>query len=141
MAPQPSKAGGSTRRDKMTQSFTEIPQQARDMAKTSIDQSRAAFDQFMAVMTGTMEAWSKGSLSNQNTVGFKAVQDRTMAFAKQNADSIFALASDVANAKDFQEVLSLQSKYAQTQMQSYALQTKELGLLSAKAMQSLKPAA
>jgi hypothetical protein len=125
----------------MTQNFSEIPQQARDMAKKSIDQSRTAFDQFMAVMTGTMEAWSKGSLSNQNTVGFKAVQDRTMAFAKQNADSIFALASDVANAKDFQEVLSLQSKYAQTQMQSYALQTKELGLLSAKAMQSLKPAA
>ena len=125
----------------MTQNFSEIPQQARDMAKKSIDQSRTAFDQFMAVMTGTMETWSKGSLSNQNTAGFKAVQDRTMAFAKQNADSIFALASDVANAKDFQEVLSLQSKYAQTQMQSYALQTKELGLLSAEAMRSLKPAA
>ena len=125
----------------MTQNFSEIPQQARDMAKKSIDQSRTAFDQFMAVMTGTMEAWSKGSLSNQNTAGFKAVQDRTMVFAKQNADSIFALASDVANAKDFQEVLSLQSKYAQTQMQSYTLQTKELGLLSAEAMRGLKPAA
>jgi hypothetical protein len=124
---------------KMTQNFTEIPQQARDMAKKSIDQQRAAFDQFMAVMAGAMETWSKGSLSNQNTLGFKAVQDRTMAFAKQNAESTFALASDIANAKDFQEVLSLQSKYAQTQMQSYAQQTKELGLLSAEAMRSLKP--
>lgn len=125
----------------MTQSFTEIPQQARDMAKKSIDQSRAAFDQFMGVMAGAMDAWSKGSLSNQSTPGFKAIQDRTMAFAKQNAELTFALANDVANAKDFQEVLALQSKYAQTQMQSYAQQAKELGLLSAEAMRSLKPVA
>jgi hypothetical protein len=125
----------------MRQNFTEVPQPARDMAKKCIDQSRAAYDQFMDVMAGTMEAWSNGGLSNRNTLGFKAIQDRTMAFAKQNAESTFALANDVANAKDFQEVLALQSKYALAQMQSYAVQTRELGRLSAEAMRSLNPAA
>jgi hypothetical protein len=36
-------------------------------------------------------------------------------------------------------VLSLQSRYAQTQVQSYARQAQELGRLMADAMQSLKP--
>jgi hypothetical protein len=125
----------------MTQSFLDISQETRDTAKRNVDQTRAAFDRFMEVLAGTMGMWTEGSLSNKNTLGFKAVQDRTMAYAQQNAESTFALASDVANAKDFQEVLSLQSKYAHTQMQSYALQTKELGQLSAKALHNLRAAA
>lgn len=124
----------------MTQSFFDISHQTRDAAKRNVDQSRAAFNQFMDVLAGTMGMWTDGSL-NQNTVGFKAVQERTIAFAKQNAESTFALANDITNASSFQEVLSLQSKYAQNQMQAYAAQTKELGRLSAKALQILRPAA
>ena len=125
----------------MTQSFFDISQQTRNAAKRNVDQSRTAFNQFMDVLAGTMGMWTEGSLSSQNTIGFKAVRERTMAFAKQNAESTFALANDITNASSFQEVLSLQSKYAQNQMQAYAVQTKELGRLSAKALQSLRPAA
>jgi hypothetical protein len=54
------------------------------------------------------------------TVGLKAVQDRAVRFAKQNADAGFALASSLANAKDLRDVLQLQSEIAQSQMQTYA---------------------
>jgi hypothetical protein len=37
-------------------------------------------------------------------------------FAKQNAEACFAL--ELANAKDIQDVLAIQSRYAQTQMQT-----------------------
>jgi hypothetical protein len=46
------------------------------------------------------------------------------------------LASELANAKDIQDVLAIQSRYAQTQMQAYALQAQELGRLVAEAGRS-----
>jgi len=35
-------------------------------------------------------------------------------FVKQNAEACFALASELANAKNIQGVLAIQSRYAQT---------------------------
>jgi hypothetical protein len=66
--------------------------------------------------------------------GFSAVQERTIELAKENAERFFDLASELARAKDVQEVLSLESQYAQAQMQAYALQAKELGRLMADAI-------
>ena len=45
---------------------------------------------------------------------------------------------EVANAKDLQELLSLQSRYVQSQMQWYADQTQEFGKLMAKAFTSVQ---
>jgi len=52
------------------------------------------------------------------TSRFKAVQERAIQFAKENADAGFALASELAKAKDPQDVLRLQSSFAQKQMES-----------------------
>jgi hypothetical protein len=70
--------------------------------------------------------------------GFKVVQDRAIQFAKENAEAGFALAGELAKAKDLQDVLRLQSNFAQTQMQSYARQAQELGRLMAEATRSSK---
>jgi phasin len=123
----------------MTQTPFEIPQQMRDLAEKNVEQARAAFDQMMDAMTQAMGMWSKGIPPSEMTSGLKVIQDRAVRFTKQNAEAGFALASDLASAKDIQEVLSLQSRYAQTQMQSYALQAQELGRLMAEAMQSMQP--
>ncbi len=66
----------------------------------------------------------------------KVVQDRAIKFAKQNAEAGFSLATELASAKDITDVLAIQSRYAQTQMQAYALQAQELGRLMAEATQS-----
>ncbi|MCP4781558.1 MAG: hypothetical protein GY877_12705 [Hyphomicrobium sp.] len=71
--------------------------------------------------------------------GFKVVQERAIRFGKQNAEASLAFASELANAKDFQDVLAIQSRYAQTQMQNYALQAQELGRLMAEAAQNIQP--
>ena len=73
------------------------------------------------------------------TSGFKDVQELAIRFAKENAEAGFALASELANAKDIQGVITLQSRYAQTQLQSYARQAQELGRLMAEAVRSMKP--
>jgi hypothetical protein len=111
----------------------------RDLAEKNVEQACAAFGQMMDAMTQAMGMWSKGIPSNEMTSGFRVVQNRAVRIAKQNAEAGFALASNLANAKDMQEVLSLQSHYAQTQMQSYALQAQELGRLMAEALQGMQP--
>ena len=97
----------------MTQNPFELSQQMRDLAENNVEQARVAFGQFMDAMTQAMGMWSSGLASNEMTSGFKIVQDRAIRFAKQNAEAGFALAGDLTNAKDIQEVLSLQNRYVQ----------------------------
>jgi hypothetical protein len=93
----------------------------------------------MDAMVQATGMWSMAMPANSMTSGFKVVQERAVRFAKQNAEAGFALASELANAKDISDVLAIQSRYAQTQMQAYALQAQELGRLMAEAAQNFQP--
>ena len=117
----------------------EIPQQLRELAERNVEQARAAYGQFMDAMAQATGMWAMAMPANAMTSGFKVVQERAVRFAKQNAEAGFALASELANAKDISDVLAIQSRYAQTQMQAYALQAQELGRLMAEAAQTLQP--
>ena len=99
----------------------EIPPQLRELAEKNIEQARAAYGQYMDFLTQAMNAWS-GAPSNAMTSGFKAVQERAIGFAKNNAEAGFALANELNKAKALQDVLKLQSSFAQKQMESYARQ-------------------
>ena len=112
----------------------QIPQELREFAEKNIEQARAAYGQLTEAMTQAVRAWSAPSTGVAS--GFKVVQDRAIQFAKENPDAGFALASELAKAKDLQDILRLQSNFAQTQMQSYARQAQELGGLMAEAMRS-----
>lgn len=114
----------------------EIPPELRDMAEKNVEQARAAYGQFMDFMTQAMNAWS-GS-TGPEMGGFRAIQDRAIAFAKENAERSFSLASELAKAKDVQEVLTLQSRYAQTQMQSFGIQAQQLSWLMADAFRDMQ---
>jgi hypothetical protein len=116
----------------------EMPQQLRELAERNVEQARAAYAQFMDAMTQAMSVWSTVP-SNVTTSGFRDVQELAIRFAKENAEAGFTLASELANAKDIQGVMTLQSRYAQTQLQSYARQAQELGRLMTEAVQSMKP--
>jgi hypothetical protein len=116
----------------------EIPPELRDFAEKNVEQARAAYDQFMDFMTKAMGAWAD-STGAETMTGFKAVQDKAVAFAKENAERSFALASDLARAKDVQEVLTLQGRYAQTQIQTFGIQAQQLAWLMADAMRDLQP--
>jgi hypothetical protein len=116
----------------------EMPKQLRELAEKNVEQARATYAQFMDAMTQAMSVWSTAP-SNVMTSGFKDVQELAIRFAKENAEAGFALASELANAKDIQGVITLQSRYAQTQLQSYARQAQELGRLMAEAVRNMKP--
>ena len=116
----------------------EIPQHLRELAEKNVEQALSAHAQFMDAMGKATGMWAMGMPANAMTSGFKDVQDRAIRFAKQNAEAGFAMASELANAKDISDVLAIQSRYAQTQMQAYALQAQELGRLMAEAVSQPK---
>jgi hypothetical protein len=89
----------------------EIPQHLRELAEKNVEQARGAYAQFMDAMAQAISAWSAVP-SNLMTSSFKVVQERAIQFAKENAEAGFALASDLTKAKDIQDVLTLQSRFA-----------------------------
>ena len=116
----------------------EIPQQLRELAEKNVEQARTAYGQLMDAMAQAMSPWSSAP-ANALTSALKVVQERAIQFAKENAEAGFALASELTKAKDLQDVLRLQSSFAQKQMESYARQAQELGRLMAEATRSTKP--
>jgi hypothetical protein len=119
-----------------TPSF-EIPPELRDLAEKNVEQARAAYGQFMDFLSQAMGAWAN-TPGGADFGGFKIVQDKAIGFAKENAERSFALASDLARAKDIQEVVTLQSRYAQTQMQTFGIQAQQISWLMADALRALQ---
>jgi hypothetical protein len=70
--------------------------------------------------------------------GFREVQEHAAKLANENADAAFKLAKDVAQAKDLHELIDLQTRYVQSQMQWYADQTQEFGRLMARALTDVR---
>ncbi len=65
------------------------------------------------------------------------IQDRAVAIAKKNAESAFTLVEKIAKAQNLQEILTLQARFAQEQMQDYATETQELQRLIGETLQKL----
>jgi hypothetical protein len=113
----------------------EIPQNMRDLAEQNMKQAHAAYDQLTDFVTKAMGAWMGAMPSNPVAAGFKDIQDRAVAMAKQNADTAFSVVEKIAKAQNLQEIVTLQTRFAQTQMQNYTAQTQELHKLIGDAVQ------
>ena len=124
----------------MQNPFT-IPKEIRELTEKNMEQANAAFGQFSDAMSQAMNMWTKALPANNMTSGFAVVQERAMHYAKQNAEAGLALANEIAKAKDIQEILTLQTSFAQKQMQSYAQQTQELGRLMTQSTTAASEAA
>jgi hypothetical protein len=129
----------SVTEDAMAQQPFEIPQQLRELTERNVEHARAAYGQFMDAWAQAMGTWANATPPSMMTAGFKTVQDRAVMFAKQNGEACFNLASELASAKDVADVLGIQSRHAQTQMQAYTLQAQELTRLMMEAAQSMQP--
>jgi hypothetical protein len=107
----------------MADHLFEIPQAFGDAAERNMRQTHAAYEQLMDFMTKALSAWTDAMPENPMTVGFKVVQGRVMDFAKDNAESAFTFSAKINNAKTLQEVLTLQTQFAQERMQAFVTHT------------------
>ena len=113
----------------------EIPQQLRDLAEENIKQAHAAYEQLTDFVTKAVGTWMGAMPASPMVTGFKDIQDRAAEIAKTNADSAFALVEKIAKAQNFQEILTLQTQFAQDQMKAFTTQTQELHKLIGETVQ------
>jgi hypothetical protein len=97
----------------------EIPRELQLLAENNVERARQLNFQFLDGVSKAMTVWPSTS-SYVITPGFQEVRERAVKFAKENADVAFALAGNVAKAKDIRELLGLQICYVQSQMRWYA---------------------
>jgi phasin family protein len=70
----------------------------------------------------------------------REVSRKAMGFAQENVIDNFAFIDKLMRAKDVEEVIRLQTEFAQVQAQKLATQTKTLGEAASKAMtDGMKP--
>ena len=103
-------------------------------------QTQFAQDRMQAFVTQTQQLFSEEAIqksergamgvsmgampSNLMTARFK--DERAVAMAKKNGESAFALVQNIAKAQNVQEILTIQTRFDQEQMQAYATQMQEL---------------
>ena len=88
--------------------------------------------------SGATGAGMGATPSSPTVTGLKEVQDRGIEIAKKNADSAFALVEKIAKAQNFQEILTLQTQFAQDQMKALTTQTQELHKLIGETVQKVQ---
>jgi len=86
-----------------------------------------------ALQTSARGAGTSAMPSNPLITGLADVHNRAEEIAKINADSAFALAEKIAKAHTLEDILTLETQFAQEQMQAYAAQTEGLQQLIGKA--------
>ncbi len=116
----------------------EIPQQMRDLAEQNIKQAHAAYEQLTDFVTKAVGAWMGAMPASPMAAGFKEVQDRAAEITKKNAESAFALIEKMAKAQNIQEVLTLQTQFAQDQMKAFTTQTQALHKLIGETVQKVQ---
>src|SRR5262249_18662520 len=129
----------------------EIPQQMRDLTEQNLKYANAAYEQLADFMTKSMSAWmgvmpanpaapAKPAATDFREVqdravkGFKEVQDRAVEMAKKNGGAASRLADHISKSRDLQELLTLQTRFAQEQMLAFASQMQELHTLIGSAV-------
>ena len=114
----------------------EIPESLRQVAEQNVEQARKMYDQFSQMVMNVQEMTqpANDAFSGNSHV----IQARALEFARENVDSGFDLAADLAKARDLGEYFEIQTSYAQQQMQVYNRQAEELGRLMGEAVQTMR---
>lgn len=109
----------------------EIPAEMRAFAEKSVGEARKAFEGYMDAATkavGSVEKSAENIQANTRDLGRKA-----MGFAEDNVHASLDFIQKLVSARDVQEVVRLQTEFAQAQMKNLAEQAKSLGGSAAEA--------
>jgi hypothetical protein len=110
----------------MTDNPFEIPQIVRDRAEQNVKQAHAVYAQLAAFVTKAMDAWTGAMPSNFMTAVVKDVQGRAMQIAKENAEATFTFAGKISNVRTPQDIVTLETQFAQDRLQAFVTQTQQL---------------
>ena len=110
----------------MSDSAAQLSQSVRDITEQNMKQAHDAYDHVADFLTKTINTWVDAIPASPWSAGFKDVQERAMDFAKDNAESAFTFAAKICNAQNPQDILLIQTQFAQERMHAFASHTQEL---------------
>ena len=99
----------------MAENPLEIPQSLRDVSEQNLKQAHAAYEQLTDFVTKAMDAWM-GAMPSPIAAVFEDVQGRAMQIAMENVELAFTFAGKICKAQTFQEIVTLQTQFAQDRM-------------------------
>jgi hypothetical protein len=108
----------------MTEYLDSLPPVA-DAAQHGLKEAHAGPDRVAESGAKTTGAWRETKFS-PSPADLKAVQERAMDFAADEAESALTFAGKICNAKSLEELLTLQTQFVQHQMQTLAMNEQAL---------------
>jgi hypothetical protein len=108
----------------MTENPFDMPLAIEEAAERDVNQARNARELMDAVAKAM--GVKSGAPLPADPADFKAVQDRAMDFAADEADAALAFAGKISNAKSLEELWTLQAQFVQHQMQTMAMNEQAL---------------
>jgi hypothetical protein len=109
----------------------EIPAEMKALAEQGIEATRQAFQGYLNATEKALGALESSSGVHAST---REVSRKAMTFAQENVIDSFAFIDKLMRARDVEEVLRLQTEFAQAQGQKLATQSKALAEAAARAM-------
>jgi len=116
----------------------ELPQPLRELMKMSIEQARRAFETFVSTSEKTWKSIENSSPSGRASLF--ALNAKIAEITRLNAEANFALAMRLAESKDLNQAMELQSQHVRKQMDTFVHQLEEMRDLTAQIIQEASPA-
>jgi phasin len=116
----------------------EIPEPLRELVKMSIEQARRAFEAFISTSEKTWKSLESSSPSGRASL--YALNAKIAEITRRNAEANFALAMKLAESKDVNQAIELQSEHVKKQMETFVHQLEEMRDLTAQIIQEANPA-
>jgi phasin len=116
----------------------EIPEPMRDLMKMSIEQTKRAFETFASASEKTWKSLESSSQSARTTL--YSLNAKFAEITRRNAEANFILAMRLAETKDFNQAIDLQSEHVRKQMETFMQQLEEVRDLTAQIVQDAAPA-
>ena len=116
----------ATDMDKTTEkSMEQLPTDVRKMTEQSTEQVRTAINSYLQFFQRAVPA---------NVMGGNELSNKVLNYAQRNVQSAFEFAQKLAQVKDVQELVKLQTEFIQSQMQAMTEQVKDLSETATKAV-------
>ena len=107
-----------------------MPDTMRALAQKNIAQTRELYERSRGTLRSVLESWEKSF--GAAAQGAVALNRKVLDIAEGNIDTNFALATGLAGAKNFADVMALHAAYWRKQFGNLSTQAEEVRALSTK---------
>ena len=111
----------------------EMPPEMKMLAEQSIEATRRAFQSYL---NATEQALGMVETSTGASQAARDLSRKAMGYAQENVIDSFAFIDKLMRARDVEEIVRLQTEFAQSQGKKLAEQTKVLGDAAANALKA-----